>query len=100
MADNKKVAEDEFEANLSELSTGTLYYVRAFAENTYGIAYSEELAVKFISLPTVGAVERIDPETNTFRSSIPENGGSEITEKGFAGTGREALRWRTVSYGR
>lgn len=100
--DNKKMAEDEFAANLSELSTGTLYYVRAFAENTYGIAYSEELAVKFISLPTVGAVERIDPETNTFRSSILENGGSEIREKGFCWnrTGSPSVADRVVQAGK
>ena len=46
VADNKKMAENEFVANLSELSIGTLYYVRAFAEKSLWIAYSEELAVR------------------------------------------------------
>lgn len=83
VVDHQKAADEEFTAVLPDLSPGTLYYVRAFAENAYGISYSEELTVKLISLPVVGAVERIDPETNTFRSVVMENGGSEITKKGF-----------------
>jgi len=65
------------------LNPNTVYYVRAFAENTYGVGYSEELVVNIISLPVVGAVERIDPDNNVFRSVLVTDGGSEITEKGF-----------------
>lgn len=81
--DEMTTADDDFTAVLSELNPNTLYYVRAFAENAYGVGYSEELAVNIVSLPIVGAVERIDPEDNVFRSVLVTDGGSEITEKGF-----------------
>lgn len=83
VADSVKEAGEDFTAILTELDTHALYCVRAFAENAYGIVYSQELKVKFISLPVVGSVERIDPETNKFRSEVIDNGGSEITGKGF-----------------
>lgn len=83
VADERETADKEFTAVLSGLNPNTVYYVRAFAENTYGVGYSEELVVNIISLPVVGAVERIDPDNNVFRSVLVTDGGSEITEKGF-----------------
>lgn len=83
IADSHKAADEDFTAILTELDTHALYHVRAYAENAYGIVYSEELTVEFISSPTVGAVERTDPEANVFRSLVLDNGGSEVTEKGF-----------------
>lgn len=83
VTDQKKMADDEFVTFLTELETNTLYYIRAFAENAYGIGYSKGLAVKIITLPVVGAVERVDPEANIFRSVVKNDGGSEITGKGF-----------------
>lgn len=83
LADETEAAGDDFTAVLSELKPNTVYYVRAFAENVFGVGYSEELEVNIVSLPVVGAVERIDAENNLFRSVLVSDGGSEITEKGF-----------------
>ncbi|MBB4624013.1 hypothetical protein [Parabacteroides faecis] len=81
--DEKEIVSDDFTGMLTNLKSNTLYYVRAFAENAFGIGYSEELAVSIVSLPIVGTVVRIDPENNVFRSVLVTDGGSEITEKGF-----------------
>lgn len=83
VGDKTEIAGEDFTALLSELNPNTLYYVRAFAENAYGVGYSEELTVNIVSLPVVGAVERIDPDNNVFRSVLVTDGGSEVTEKGF-----------------
>lgn len=100
--DNRKEAGEDFIATLTELDTHALYYVRAFAENTYGIAYSPELTVQFISVPLVGSVERIDPESSEFRSAVTDDGGSEITEKGFCWntTGSPSLADHVVKAGK
>lgn len=79
----KLLVEKEFTAILEALEPGTTYHIRAFAENAFGVAYSEAIEIRIPSAPKLGEIERTDPETNTFESTIADNGGSEILEYGF-----------------
>lgn len=79
----KLLVEKEFTAILETLEPGTTYHIRAFAENAFGVAYSEAIEIRIPSAPKLGEIERTDPETNTFESTVADNGGSEILEYGF-----------------
>lgn len=81
--DHKQTVEKEFTATLEALGPDTTYHIRAFAENAYGIAYSEAIEIHIPSAPKVSKPEWTNAETNTFRSEVTDNGGSEILEYGF-----------------
>lgn len=81
--DHKQTVEKEFTATLEALGPDTTYHIRAFAENAYGIAYSEAIEIHIPSAPKVSKPEWTNTETNTFRSEVTDNGGSEILEYGF-----------------
>jgi hypothetical protein len=74
-------------ASMSELLPATTYYVRAFATNTTGTGYSEEInfttlaisAPQFSSFST-GSVTQTSASAN---GSINNEGGSSITQKGI-----------------
>ena len=86
---SKKVVEiDEFETTIDELANGTTYYVRAYATNSAGTAYSEQLPVKTLAvLATISDVVSSEITRSSFKlsSEITDNGGTEeeVTEKGF-----------------
>lgn len=71
---------------LTGLKAGTKYYVRAFAENKNGIAYSEtsEFTTAQTYTPTLSNPECPEVyETNArVTATITDDGGSTITEKG------------------
>lgn len=81
--DQKLLVEKDFTAILEALGPDTTYHIRAFAENAYGVAYSEAIEIHIPSAPTVSKPEWLNVETNTFSSEVMDNGGSEITERGF-----------------
>ena len=78
----------EFVATLSDLQLGNMYYVRAYAMNTVGVAYGEEQTLDFNPiLPEVATndVTGISEETKsaTFHATITNVGNPVYTERGF-----------------
>ena len=78
----------EFVATLSDLQLGNMYYVRAYALNTVGVAYGEEQTLDFNPiLPVVvtNDVTGISEETKsaTFHATITNAGDPVYTERGF-----------------
>ena len=47
----------EYSAILSNLNEGTKYYVRAFAQNKYGVVYGEEISFTSLTRPKVSTIE-------------------------------------------
>ena len=78
----------EFVGTLSDLQLGNMYYVRAYALNTVGVAYGEEQTLDFNPiLPVVvtNDVTDISEETRsaTFHATITNAGDPVYTERGF-----------------
>ncbi len=78
----------EYFTTLSDLQLGNMYYVRAYALNTVGVAYGEEQTVDFNPiLPVVvtNDVTGISEETKsaTFHATITNAGDPVYTERGF-----------------
>ncbi|NTW33083.1 MAG: hypothetical protein HGB12_10730, partial [Bacteroidetes bacterium] len=74
-----------FSTSMTGLNAGTFYYVRAYAINSVGISYGNE--VNFTTLatfPTVTtqAVSNIAPATATGNGTVSTDGGATITERG------------------
>ena len=75
-----------FSINLTNLSNNTTYYVRAYAKNSKGIAYGDEVSFTTVEilLPTITTKEA----TNIFNTSaivggnITNDGGGDVTERG------------------
>ena len=78
---------EAFSHTLDNLERGTTYYYRAYAENEKGIAYSEvrQFTTGITYAPTLSAttVTDITKTTATATATVEDNGGSEITERGF-----------------
>ena len=85
--DSKKAVDgDDFEVTIDELASATTYYVRAYAVNSVGTSYSEQISVKTSAVLATLSVVTYSENTGTslkVSSAITSNGGSEITEKGF-----------------
>ena len=78
----------EYFTTLSDLQLGNIYYVRAYATNTVGVAYGEEQLLDFKPiLPVVvtNDVTGISEETKsaTFHATITNAGDPVYTEHGF-----------------
>ena len=74
-----------FVSNLASLSPGTTYYVKAYATNSAGTAYGNEVTFTTTSVnPTVttAAVTNITSTTATSGGNITSDGGSPITVRG------------------
>ncbi len=83
--DSKKTV-DEFETTIEGLIGGTTYYVRAYAVNSVGTAYSEQISVTTLTtIAKIGDITGFNITGTSFEvaSEIIANGGSEVTEKGF-----------------
>lgn len=72
-------------ATLDPLLPGTTYAVRAFARNSYGIAYSEELNVTILALPVpvLGEIRQLDAAMNIFQCVVLDPGEGGIESLGF-----------------
>lgn len=76
-----------FNSLIDSLSPGTLYYVRAYAQNSVGIAYGNE--VTFSTLPSVPIVSTINvmgvtsSEAEIYGEVISDQGAT-VTARGFA----------------
>lgn len=75
-------------SRLTNLSKGTLYYVRAYAKNKNGVAYSQtvsELKTSTLVAPSVSSLTVTDIKNDNARARamISSDGGATITERGF-----------------
>ena len=76
----------EFSANASNLQVGQTYYVRAYATNTQGTAYGEEVVADFKAIPPQVTTVSVEFKSNTsayFIGKITNVGDPEYTERGF-----------------
>jgi len=75
-----------FSANVSNLSSNTSYYVRAYARNDIGVAYGNDVAFATGSVQTqvsTSAATNITASSATLNGTIIEVGSPAYTEKGF-----------------
>jgi hypothetical protein len=75
-----------FTANLTGLQPGTLYHVRAYATNSAGTAYGNDLSFTTSAVApvlTTTAASSIDRTSATGGGNITSNGGSAITVSGI-----------------
>lgn len=80
-----------FKSEMTKLTPGTLYYVRAYATNAAGTTYGEELSFTTLNVPVLKATEiaNVTQETVVCSGSILDNAGADVTEQGFC--------WSTTS---
>jgi len=74
-----------FTSNLTGLSPATLYYVRAYAMNSAGTGYGNEVSFTAgVNSPTVttSAVTNITGATATSGGNVTAGGGAPVTERG------------------
>ncbi len=74
----------EFTHNLTDLQTGAIYYVRAYAKNKFGVAYGEEISFVCEALPTVTTTQptNVSYTSATIGGNVTDDGGLEVTERG------------------
>ena len=80
-----------FSGSLTGLSTGTTYYMRAYAQNEDGVSYGEQLSFTTLTL-------RLPTLTTTTISNITENSvqsGGNITDDGGAAVTARGVSWST-----
>ena len=80
------VSEGEFSSTVNELSANMTYYVRAYATNSAGTKYGEE--VSFVSSITPPAVTTAEVTSISYTSAtcggdVPFSGGAAVTSKGL-----------------
>ncbi|WP_316747739.1 hypothetical protein [Pedobacter gandavensis] len=76
----------DFSIPFSGLTSGTKYYVRAFATNIKGTAYGEELSFVTLAVPPIVGMASLSNVTGTsldLSATLTSNGGDEITDRGF-----------------
>ena len=75
-----------FTSNLTGLTAGATYYVRAYATSSWGTSYGNELTFTTMSylLPTVttASVTDITPTTAECGGNITADGGASVTSRG------------------
>lgn len=74
-----------FVSNVTGLSPGSIYYVRAYATNSMGTAYGNQLSVTTLAtVPTITTTE-VKPATETTASGggiVESDGGNAVTARG------------------
>lgn len=74
-----------FLANLTGLTRGTTYYVRAFATNEVATSYGHQIIFFTLDLPSVTTVSitNITSSTANVTGNVTSDGGQTVTERGF-----------------
>jgi len=74
-----------FASNITGLTPGTIYHVRAYAINAAGIAYGVDVAFTTIGLPsiTTAAITSITNGSATSGGNITSDGGATVTARGI-----------------
>ena len=77
--------EGNFTSNITGLSLGSTYFVRAYVTNSLGTTYGNTISVRPASLPTITttAVSSITNNSASCGGENISNGGSAILEKGL-----------------
>ena len=73
-----------FTSNLTGLTAGVTYYVRAYAMNLYGTAYGNAVQFSTIDFPSLTSVAANSITTNSAGcgGNVTSDGGSAITDRG------------------
>ena len=76
-----------FTCNLSNLQAGTTYYVRAYAVNSKGTAYGEQVSFttnRAVVLPSVitSTITQITETSAVAGGNVTSDGGASVTERG------------------
>ena len=81
---NEGTGTGTFSSNLSSLLQGTTYYVRAYATNSIGTTYGEQVSFTTISPPVLSTnlITNIGISTATGGGNITNDGGSPVTARG------------------
>ena len=78
---------NDFKCQLTELNPGTTYYVRAFAANSDGIGYGDELSFVTVALEkatiNTGDITEITSSSAKVAGAVILDGGTSITERGI-----------------
>lgn len=92
-ADNKNnlggtTVPKSFSATITGVLPNTLYYVRAYAQNEEGVAYSEVLQVQTLPTPTYPVVRTLETisvghDSATLKGSVDDLGDGYVTSYGF-----------------
>jgi hypothetical protein len=74
-----------FASSITGLSRGVLYYVRAYATNSIGTSYGNQLSFTTLNVPSVTttAVSSIIQTGATSGGNVTSDGGSVITDRGI-----------------
>ena len=77
-----------FSRTITGLASNTKYYVRAYAVNGHGVAYSNEVTITLeseMTVPTVVTMDVVSILDNmaTGGGNVVEDGGAEVTERGI-----------------
>ena len=74
-----------YHIELTELEKNVFYYVRAYATNSLGTSYGEELIFETCEKPTVTTSEVTDISNTsaTCGGNVTDDGGSDVTERGI-----------------
>jgi len=80
---------DAFVSNLTGLTIGTKYYVRAYATNSIGTSYGNELNFTTVALPTLTTSSFSDVKGTSAKA------GGSITNDGGGTVSAEGLCWST-----
>ena len=82
---NEGTGESSFTSNIQGLTGNTTYYLRAYASNSQGTGYGQEIQFKtgaLLPLVTTTAPSATSATTGTSGGSIASDGGSAVTAKG------------------
>ena len=74
-----------FTSNLTELSMGTTYYIRAYATNSAGTAYGAQQSFTTLTTTpsvTTNTVSSINPTSATCGGNVTSTGGLSVTARG------------------
>jgi len=74
-----------FTSHIAELASHTTYYVRAYATNSVGTSYGDEISFTTVTLPSLSTstVSNITAISATSGGFISSDGGSSITARGI-----------------
>ncbi len=82
-----------FTSQITELTAGTTYYVRAYATNAAGTAYGNEFSFTTITVFSVAASQKVVFSPGNLQWSAT-NGGNTATTHAVIGNGTAAGTWR------
>jgi len=77
---------NEFTSNIIYLTSGTSYHVRAYATNSIGTAYGDDVSFSTLGkakLTTIAATDITSSSATCGSGNITSDGGSAVTERGI-----------------